>query len=249
MTKYRATFSNGLVVTRTSDRTYTHAWRHAGGRSASFAGSYSLAVQACSRLALSEIEIVAVDVIAPKGKTGRAKVTAIALPAQAAEVCNCLMCLAEGDNSPHRRRESAATVKATLDGAGILTVKDKAGAVIASARRTDEDYIFMGLLGIEHLAYDCTDAARLEREWNAYAEACVKISDRQATASLPLTWSVDHNGNYFADGAVRRYCVAYEGKGGWPANGVYRVTVDGFPIGIAATLEAGRDIAQAHNDR
>jgi len=47
-TKYSATFSDGTVLTRSSDRTYTHAWRliWTGGDLSKYAGTKGFAASA-----------------------------------------------------------------------------------------------------------------------------------------------------------------------------------------------------------
>ena len=82
------------------------------------------------------------------------------------EQCDCLMCLAEGDNSPHRRRQAAAKAfKAVWEEA--LNGQDLAGAARG------------GLQGLEHSgrrlkharAKDGTTAAISFRNINSLASA------------------------------------------------------------------------------
>jgi len=66
--KYRATFADGTVKTRKTDRTYTHAWKV--GSKIGFAGSAALAQQGdAARYAKwwnRPIEVVAVELLNPE---------------------------------------------------------------------------------------------------------------------------------------------------------------------------------------
>jgi hypothetical protein len=71
--KYRATFADGTVKTRKTDRTYTHAWKviHGrGGVTIGYSGSAELARQAAAQRAKwqvgSTVEVVAVEITNPE---------------------------------------------------------------------------------------------------------------------------------------------------------------------------------------
>jgi len=119
--------------------------------------------------------------------TPRTNTSAIDPPIGAAD-CRCLMCLAEGDNSPHRRRQAPPRPLTSQQRGDNLLMRwrlARAAAHRMAARELDPRDVLIDLLGgadFDHEILDPAEAARiiLERLRDAGFEVVPASSEDRA---------------------------------------------------------------------